>query len=149
NKDQQIEKTGDLIMSVMKEIRKISKPFIIPGTPIIGLFDNIKNLLKDLKELRPLKFEIHKKNISEEDLNEEMQVAIFRIVQEQINNILRHANASEASILLSKLGNEVTLLISDNGEGCDMTKEKNGVGIINIKSRADLYHGSVTIVSEP
>jgi len=113
------------------------------------LFDNIKNLLKDLKELRPLKFEFHKKNISEEDLNEEMQVAIFRIVQEQINNILRHANASEASILLSKLGNEVTLLISDNGEGCDMTKEKNGVGIINIKSRADLYHGSVTIVSEP
>ena len=113
------------------------------------MFDNIKNLLKDLKELRPLKFEFHKKNISEEDLNEEMQVAIFRIVQEQINNILRHANASEASILLSKLGNEVTLLISDNGEGCDMTKEKNGVGIINIKSRADLYHGSVTIVSEP
>jgi signal transduction histidine kinase len=39
--------------------------------------------------------------------------------------------------------------VSDNGKGCDLEKEKNGVGIINIRSRAELYYGSVTIVSTP
>ena len=149
NKDMYIEKSSDFIINVMKEIRRIAKNLIIPGTHIIGLFDNIKNLLADLKEITAVKIEFHKTGITEKDLNEQMQLTIFRIVQEQVNNILKHANASEAVIHLSRQNNEMTLLISDNGKGGDMTNEKNGVGIINIKSRAELYHGRVTIVTEP
>jgi PAS domain S-box-containing protein len=149
NSQTYIEKSCDLIVNVMEEIRKISKALVIPDINIIGLFDNIKNLIKDLSIIHPIKIEFQNDGIDEKDLDEKLQVAIFRIIQEQLNNILKHAKASRAIINLSRQENEAILLISDNGMGCDIVKEKKGVGIINITSRADLYNGTVTIISKP
>ena len=59
------------------------------------------------------------------------------------------AGATYAAINLSKEKEELILLISDNGKGCDISKEKNGVGLINIRSRVQLYDETVTIVSKP
>ena len=143
-----LDKSSGLIVKVMEEIRQISKALVIPDINIIGLLDNIKNLIHDLNIAHPIKIEFQNDGINEKDLDEKLQVTIFRIIQEQSNNILKHAKATRAIINLSRLENKVILLISDNGEGCDISKEKNGVGIINIKSRADLYNGSVTIVSK-
>lgn len=70
-------------------------------------------------------------------------------VQEQLNNILKHAKATCASIQLSKRDDEIILTISDNGEGCNTLEEQNGIGNINIKSRVESYHGTVTIASKP
>jgi signal transduction histidine kinase len=156
-KDREInlEKSCGFIVNVIDEIRRISKVLVLPGMHIIGLFDNIKNLLHDLALVHPIKIKFHKENIAEKDLDEKLQLTIFRIVQEQVNNILKHSKAAHASISLSRQGNEILLLISDDGKGCDIQKERkpagiiNGVGIINIKSRSELYGGSVTIISQP
>ena len=144
-----LEKSCDYIETVITEIRKISKALVIPGAHIIGMFDNIKNLLRDLSLIHAIKIEFHNNGIDEKDLDEKMQLTIFRIVQEKLNNILKHANATRAAIYLSRSNDDFILLISDNGKGCDLEKEKNGVGIINIRSRAELYYGNVTIVSKP
>ena len=96
-----------------------------------------------------IKIEFQEVDVNEEDLDERLQLTIFRIVQEQLNNILKHAKATHAAINLTRQGNEITLLISDNGEGHNVLEEEKGVGNINIKSRVELYHGSVTIVSNP
>jgi signal transduction histidine kinase len=56
-------------------------------------------------------------------------MTIFRIIQEQVNNILKYANARHATIHLSRQENDIILLIKDNGDGCDIIKEKSGVGI--------------------
>jgi PAS domain S-box-containing protein len=149
NRDMYIEKAYEFIGNVIQEIRRISKNLVVPGTHIIGLFDNIKNLLHDLHNIHPVKIEFQEDGIAEKDLDEKLQLTIFRIVQEQINNILKHSKATHAHIHLSRHKNELVLLISDNGKGCDMLKEKTGVGIINIKSRAELYNGTVAIVSKP
>lgn len=149
DREMYLDKSGDYIVDVIEEIRRISKKLVIPNIHIIGLFDNIKNLLNDLIIIHPIKIEFHEDGIDEKDLNEKLQLTIFRIVQEQLNNILKHAKATRATINLSRRGDQLTLLISDNGEGCDILKEKNGVGIINIKSRAELYHGNAMIISKP
>ncbi len=150
NSEMCIEKSSGYIVNVIEEIRRMSKNLVIPDIHLFGLFDNIKNLLSDLNKLHPVKIEFYEKDIDEEeDLDEKMQLDIFRIVQEQLNNIIKHSKASQASVNLTKQANEIILQISDNGEGCDMIKEKNGVGIININSRADLYGGTVTVESKP
>jgi len=149
NSDTYLTTSCDYIEQVIIGIRKIAKNLIIPATHIISLVDNIKNLLNDVKLINAIIIEFDPDNIDEKDLDENMQVNIFRIVQEQLNNILKHANATRASINLSRRGNEVMLLISDNGKGCEPSEKKSGVGIINIKSRVELYHGSVAIVSNP
>ena len=85
------------------------------------------------------------------NLDEKLQVTIFRIIQEQVNNILKHSKAKRATINLSRKGGggNIVLLIADNGQGCDTSAETEGIGIRNIISRAELHHGSVTIESKP
>ncbi len=149
NTESYLDQSCELMVNAIADIRKISKTLIIPDLNIIGLLDNIKNLLHDLNDEAPIVLEFHHDGIEEKDLDEKLQVTIFRIIQEQVNNILKHANARHATIHLSRQENEIILLISDNGDGCDIVTEKSGVGIINIKSRADLYNGRVMIESKP
>lgn len=143
-----LEKSSGYISSVIDQIRKISKTLIIPGM-VMGLVDSIKNLIDDLKVIHLIKIEFHAEGIDEECLDEKLQLNIFRIVQEQLNNILKHSKAAKASIHLTRNANEIILLISDNGQGFDILKERKGIGLISITHRADLYNGKVMIVSKP
>lgn len=149
NRDIYLDKSCGYLADVIEEIRKLSKTLVIPGTHIIGLFDNIKNLVHDMAAVNPLKIEFRVKGVAEEEINDKLQLTIFRIVQEQVNNILKHAEADKASISISHLENHIELLIADNGKGFDLSDRKSGVGIINIKSRAEVCHGNVWIMSEP
>jgi len=148
NREMCLEKSSGFIVNVIEEIRKISKTLSTPGM-IMGLAESIKILIDDLITVDALKIEFQEEGINEEDLDDKLQLTIFRIVQEQLNNILKHANATRAAINLTKQGNDIVLLISDNGDGCNILKEGRGVGILNIRSRAELYHGIVTTVSNP
>ena len=148
NREMCLEKSSGFIVNVIEEIRRISKTLSTPGMNM-GLLDSIKTLLDDLRMVHALKIEFHEAGVDEENLDQRLQLTIFRIVQEQLNNILKHAKATCATIHLTRPGNEIILLISDNGNGCTILEEEKGVGIINIRSRVELYHGKVTIVSLP
>ncbi len=148
NREMCLEKSSGFIVNVIEEIRKISKTLSTPGL-IMGLSESINILLDDMTAVHALKTNFQADGINEEELDEKLQLTIFRIVQEQMNNILKHANATYATINLTKQGNELILLISDNGNGSDILKEGIGMGILNIKSRAELYSGIVTTVSNP
>jgi PAS domain S-box-containing protein len=148
-KDVYLEKSVSFIDNVIEEIRRISKTLIIPGMHGIGLFESIKNVVNDLIRVQSIKIQVYTNAIKEEEFNEKLQLGIFRIVQEQLNNIIKHSQATEATIDLRRLNSQVVLLISDNGQGCRILESENGVGIINIKSRAELLGGSVTIRSKP
>jgi PAS domain S-box-containing protein len=148
NREMCLEKSSGFIMNVIEEIRRISKTLSTPGM-IMGLSDSIKLLLDDLIILHAIKIEFRETGISEEDLDERMQLTLFRIIQEQLNNILKHSKATHAIIDLSRQENEIILIVSDNGEGCNVLEEEKGMGMVNIKSRAEFYHGSVTIESRP
>jgi two-component system, NarL family, sensor histidine kinase UhpB len=115
----------------------------------MGLLDSLKILLQDLVMLHQIKIEFHDMDIHEEDLNKKLQINILRIVQEQLNNILKHSKATHAKINLTMEANNIILRISDNGIGCDPLKEKKSVGMINMNSRAELYHGKVSVLSKP
>jgi PAS domain S-box-containing protein len=148
NREMCLEKSSGFIVNVIEEIRRISKTLSTPGM-IMGLFDSIEILLDDLIAVHAIKIEFQHDGINDVEFDERLQLTIFRIVQEQLNNILKHANASSATISLTKQGNEIILFISDNGDGCNILEEVKGVGMINIKSRAELYNGIVTTVSSP
>ena len=82
-------------------------------------------------------------------IDKKIQLTIFRIVQEQVANILKHANATRANIDLTLHNEQVQLHISDDGVGYDQQHPVNGVGILNIKSRVHVNHGSMRITSSP
>jgi PAS domain S-box-containing protein len=80
-------------------------------------------------------------------LSQEVQLAFYRIVQEQLTNILKYANASAISIRLKDLGRKITLSIKDNGRGFDPATKKSGIGLENIRRRVAALEGDMKIVS--
>ena len=144
-----LNKSSGYIVEVIDEIRKICKAWATPGLNYMGLFESIRVLIEDLALVHPIKISLSHHDFEENELDEKLKVMIYRIVQEQLNNILKHANASQAAISIARSGKELHLNISDNGSGCDVAQAKNGTGIMNIKIRTEMYDGAVTIRSEP
>ena len=149
NREDNIDKSLIYVEDVINATRKISKALIIPPAHIISLPDNINVLIADIVAVHPIVIDFKETGMSKKELPEEWQINIYRIIQEQLNNILQHAGATQASITLSRFDNELVLLIKDNGKGYDGAREKKGVGIINIKARLALFNGSLSIKTQP
>jgi PAS domain S-box-containing protein len=143
-----LTKSSGFILNAMEEIRKISKTLSVSDIHIMGLLNCIKSLLNDVNIINPVKIEFEH-TIIEKDLDEKLKLNIFRIVQEHLTNILKHAEATLIKIDLNRYENNLILLISDNGRGCDTSEKRKGVGIRNIMSRAELFQGKVEIESQP
>ena len=80
---------------------------------------------------------------------DELHLTFYRIAQEHLTNILKHAEATEVSIFLKSVGGSMILSIHDNGKGFDPTIKRKGIGITNMASRAKLLNGELDIVSSP
>ena len=99
-------------------------------------------------EVNPVKIYCKVEHFTENSMNDKFQLNLFRIVQEQLNNILKHARATEVAINLSQNGKLILLSISDNGVGFDIGKKRTGIGVDNIKARATSYNGIADFVSQ-
>jgi PAS domain S-box-containing protein len=149
NRDIYLEKSCGYIVNVIEEIRKISKTMTPQGMDIIGLAESIKILLCDLRLILPSNTLFTEDGMDEIDVDPTLKLNIFRIVQEQLNNILKHAAASSIKIHLSRQAENIVLVMADNGKGCNPHEKRKGVGITNIISRANLHNGVVSVVSSP
>lgn len=86
------------------------------------------------------------------ELSEKLEFAIYRIVQELLNNIVKHAEATEASIAINRNKDSISLIVSDNGKGFQETYPRrvgNGIGLKNIRNRVKLLEGRFTLNSSP
>jgi signal transduction histidine kinase len=149
-----LERSTTLVSKAINEIRKISKSLISPGLHEIGLIDSIEDIIEDMRFAKvDMQIELDLQNISEEEIEDRRKLTLFRIVQEQLNNIVKHARAKRVLIRLSiesgDGGSSIVLTVSDNGVGFDMSRHRKGVGITNIISRAELFNGKVEIVTAP
>lgn len=144
-----LARASSYILSVIVELRKISTPLLTPASHAEGLFESIKNLLAEVNKESQLKIRFNTVRIKENEMDDDLQLNIFRIVQDQVDNITKHAKATQATIILAKQGNEIQLLIMDNGQGCVPASIVKGTGLLNIKTRAALFDGKTEIVSQP
>ena len=118
-----------------------------PVLEAFGLEQGLKNLCKDTTHNTGIQVDFTSENIPD-SLDKRMQIYLYRISQEAINNITKHADATEASIKISYGQNLIFLNIADNGKGFDADKiEINSNGIMNIKQRVELFKGECLINS--
>jgi PAS domain S-box-containing protein len=146
-----LDKASNYLLIVIEAIRKISKSLTFPEQRLMGLTESINILLDDLMIIQPIKIEFSENGIDEKRLSEKLRLDILRIVQEQLNNILKHAKASFAKVNLTQEPSQIVLQIVDDGDGCKIVQNGKGMGIgmINIRSRAESHNGRVTIASNP
>jgi two-component system, NarL family, sensor histidine kinase UhpB len=145
-----ISKCEKNIEEVMEEIRKLSKQLILPGNlKELGLVQSLQDMMKEILYSTGISWKIFAKGVSETLLSEEQKLTIYRIVQEQLTNILKHAEASSVAVTLNVTEERVQLKIVDNGKGFEAKKQRNGIGLTNIINRAGLFNGKVKINSKP
>ncbi|HXB09935.1 MAG TPA: response regulator [Puia sp.] len=142
-------KSRNNISMAIEEIRRLSKELITPSLNDLGLVQSIQELIRSIQMVKKMKIRLAISGVEEAALQPEQKINVYRIIQEQLNNILKHAQASSVMIELNKEEEQIRLLVADDGRGFDPRMRRDGVGISNIISRAELYNGRVEIDSAP
>jgi len=148
-KDELILKSSKNIINVITEIRKLSQSLMIPSLEDLGLLDSIEDLVESINATKKIHAVFVHEKIDEAALSENQKFTLFRIAQEALNNIIRHANATRTTIELSNNKKRVQLIIKDNGKGFDSFSTKKGAGLNNIRNRVYLLSGQLTINTHP
>ena len=151
NESEVAEITDNIIKLVAKALensRKIAHDLLPPVLEKFGLHAGLEELCYEYNnnKVTTIKYE-NKASFSE--IEPERQLHIFRIVQELINNSVRHGKASEIAIQFKEKDNIITCKYTDNGKGFDTTeiKNKKGLGMKNIESRIFFLKGEIAINS--
>ena len=144
-----LDKGRILLDSAMKEIRKLSRTLLPPSLGEVSLIESLDDLIKDILLVNPVEISKDWKDFNENGLNQKLKLTIFRIIQEQLNNIYKHARAKKIIIVLKKNADHIQLSIQDDGIGFDTLTKRTGVGLRNIMSRAEVNNGTVNIESKP
>lgn len=137
------------INDIIEEIRTLSRSLAPPSLGDLGLEEALYELITTVGKTGDLKFTLNINEITDDGVSKDKKLAIYRVVQEQLNNILKHAGASKVLITLEKTGDDLVLQVSDNGRGFDPLKVRYGVGLRNIRNRAELYGGQIELQSAP
>ncbi|HXD77070.1 MAG TPA: ATP-binding protein, partial [Puia sp.] len=143
-------KVSELTESAIEEIRQLSRGLVSPHFNELGLVDHITRLVNDIRHVAPYSIQFTHDEWSEiELLGKERKLALFRIVQEQIKNIVRHARATQVRISLHCVEDQVHLCISDDGQGFDAVRTPHGLGLSHIYERSRVCSGEVSIETAP
>ena len=144
-----IDRSLEVVALTIAEIRKLSRKLVVTDIDEIGLEKAIREMIENIVLIKKQKIFLHMVNVLEKKLDNNLKISIYRIIQEQLTNILKHANASLIDIELKREEKIIILTIGDNGKGFDTSLHRKGVGITNIISRVSLYDGEVAIDSAP
>lgn len=147
--NEHIEKAITYQMMAVEEIRKLSKKLNTSLVKVIGLGRSIDDIIINMKAFQQIETEFSYDQKLEKVLSEDQQLMVFRIIQEQTNNIIKYAEAKNVSISLKQEANQVFLLITDDGKGFDTSIQSRGIGFINIYNRVDAFGGEVKLNSAP
>jgi PAS domain S-box-containing protein len=144
-----LDKTSQYINLAIQEIRKISKSLNSSIIKEIGLIDPVDDIIKNMQLVRPMIVDFECDPFLEDELSQDVLLMLYRIIQEQTNNIMRYAEACYVKIAIELNADHLTLLIQDNGKGFDVNEQPKGIGLLNILNRAESMGGTLTIDSKP
>lgn len=138
---------SELLDGAVDEVREISHNMSSGILSKFGLAAALQDLQLTLENSKQISVQLHVHHLDERlDLNIELN--LYRIVQELVSNILKHANATEIIIQLNRYEAELLLTVEDNGIGFDrQSMSQKGIGLKNIESRLNKIHGKSHIDS--
>ena len=144
-----LKKSAEYLDLTIKEIRQLSKSLTPPTLSLNGLVASISDMISSIEQARKIRIDFEANGFDETLLSPAKQVMTYRIIQEQLNNVLKHSEADRVSIRLSQSGGVVHLVINDNGVGFDSHQVKQGLGLNNIRNRLEVVRGNLQIESQP
>jgi two-component system, NarL family, sensor kinase len=122
---------------------------MMPGALIrSGLIEAVNDLANKISDSGKITVEFDTE--IEQRFDENVEIAVYRIVQEILNNMIRHSGADKITISMKLIGNDLDLVIADNGRSFDVNTiaSSEGIGWKNIYSRVEILNGKIVVKSE-
>ncbi|WP_232735111.1 sensor histidine kinase [Olleya sp. Bg11-27] len=144
-----LEQILNITTGTLESARKIAHDLLPPILNEFGLKAALQELFEDFSKHTKIEIEDNVEALTRLSKNDQLHV--FRIVQELINNSIRHGKANELVVYMEQNETDFVIRYQDNGQGFDVKKihEKSGIGLQNIKSRVKILKGILKIESTP
>ncbi|GAO45525.1 putative two-component histidine kinase [Flavihumibacter petaseus NBRC 106054] len=145
------ERSMDMLDSSIKEMRRVAHNMMPESLMMFGLEAALKDFCNDITRSGALNVSYQSVGFDGVLLEQTTAVTVYRIVQELINNTLKHAAAGTAIVQLTKTDNRLSVTVEDDGKGFDasMVKSSTGMGWRNIRHRIDFLKGKLDVDSQP
>ena len=150
-----ISPLSDILQRSIASVRDMAYDLRPPGLDQLGLVKTLYLYCEDFSKSNGVEVDFAAAGVSELDLEYETEINIYRLIQEALNNIKRHAGAGRATIRLVASSPDIVIRIKDNGKGFDVDerrkralKEKR-MGLQSMVERVALLDGNITIQSRP
>ncbi|HRH46477.1 MAG TPA: ATP-binding protein, partial [Pyrinomonadaceae bacterium] len=144
--ESQIEGISNEASQALNEVKGISynlRPYQLDR---IGLTKAIEAIIRSAESASEINFSAKIDDI-DGYFPKESEINFYRIVQESVNNILKHSNATKAKVEIKSEEQNLKVIIDDNGVGFSPETKSNGFGLIGIKERVDLLNGNIEIIT--
>jgi signal transduction histidine kinase len=149
NSKELVEDLKDNLNSIIDEIRSISNDLMPAVLYEFGLETAIRNICNKLSEFTNIEIKVNIR-LGALELEKSAKIYIFRIIQEALNNAIKHSSATEIQFNILYNNQQLKIEIVDNGNGFHLNDFENGIGngLHNMKERVNLLNGKFTIESE-
>ncbi|HEY8776273.1 MAG TPA: GAF domain-containing protein [Gaiellaceae bacterium] len=139
----------ELVVGTLQDVRRLAVQLRPKALDDFGLVAAVERLVQTFSEATAIRVELEAQ-LGSERLPAEVETALYRIIQEALTNIVKHAEASSVSILLVRSSATATVVIEDDGQGFDPAELQEGrLGIIGMRERVELHEGRLTVESAP
>jgi PAS domain S-box-containing protein len=140
----------NMINLALNEIRNLSHRLAPVFYELSSFNELVENLLNDFSFTEEVTISLLiDDEINYQSLQKDLQLNLFRILQEQLRNIYKYAQAKTLSITMEMKNNQLILIITDDGIGFDVTTVRKGIGLANIQRRVEMFAGSYRIETAP
>ena len=150
NEEELFDKTGNLLEEAYQEIRSMAH---LKNSGVIatkGLLPAVQKLARNASNTNGLQIYVEDFGLTQK-IEGSLEISIFRVIQELVTNIIKHAQATEATISITQHDDMLSIIIEDNGKGFDVrkSKSKNGMGLSSIEKRIEHLEGNFEVDSTP
>ena len=145
------ERNLDMLDTSIQEMRRVAHNLMPEALFKFGLDATLREYCSGITNSGALNIRYQSFGLESDNPDQSISVSVYRIVQELINNIIKHAAAHFAMVQLSKSGNLLLIDVEDDGKGFDAVsaEESKGMGWSNIRKRLEYIRGELNIHSEP
>jgi PAS domain S-box-containing protein len=150
---QRIKDNENLTIQTLNKVRDLTSYLRPPLLDDLGLIDTLRWYIKDFSKRTNIKVKLTSEKYRSR-LHQDLEMVLYRIAQEALANVAKHAQATKVSILLEKKNNLVFLVVKDDGIGIDLRKVqrerkmKKGFGLFSMEERVKLLNGSFKLTSK-
>lgn len=147
---EKIHEIEDSLVEISKNLHRIALSLRPASLDHLGLTAAINQFVHTLNQSHKIKIRVESSGLKER-LPKEIETIVYRIVQESLTNVIRHAQATQANVCISAENHSLRVEISDNGVGFDpaSSSEPSHLGLLGMRERVQMVNGHISIKSAP